>query len=242
MGQRTSACFPVGLPSKPECDVDHSLYVGAWCVRFSASGNSTRMSDEGAREGAERYGIPRRTGDYEDALWGEAAGLIQAELDSDVYLEAQGLMVAEMADVTLAERLGAVESGQMMRVELASGEVLRGPAAGGSSGLCQLHVGGSTVIIPVHSVLVVSPLPRVLHSDDLPHRSWRSTLRTLLGHPIDVRTHGRGEGRYTGRLAWVGSDHISLTHSQLARDEVTIAWSAVERIDVTGNVSSKGSC
>jgi hypothetical protein len=232
MGQRTSASFPEELRPKRECDADHSRTVVAICVSSLDVGNSPRMSDEGALEAAGRDQATHGGGDYEEALWGEAAGLIQAEVDADVYLEAQGLMVAEMADVTLAERIAAVESGQPLQVELAGGEVLRGLAVGGASDLCQLQVGSSRVIIPVHAVSVVSPLPRVLHSDDRPHRSWRSTMRSFLGYPIHVMTPS---GLYIGRLGWVGNDHISLASSHADHEEVTIAWTAVERIFVPDN-------
>ena len=44
-------------------------------------------------------------------LWAEAVGAVQADHDVDIRLEARGLVVAEMADVTFADRMAAVQPG-----------------------------------------------------------------------------------------------------------------------------------
>ena len=41
-------------------------------------------------------------------LWREAAGRVQADQDIDVLMEARGLMIAEMSDVTAIDRRRAV--------------------------------------------------------------------------------------------------------------------------------------
>ena len=47
-------------------------------------------------------------------LWREAAGRVQADQDIDVLMEARGLMIAEMSDVTAIDRRRAVLAGDSM--------------------------------------------------------------------------------------------------------------------------------
>ncbi len=196
------------------------------------------MSKESAQESSDSHRISERATGYEESLWSEAAGLIQSEVDADVYLEAQGLMVAEMADVTLAERIDDVGPGELLRIEMFCGDVLRGTALsdsvmGRSADLLSLQVDSSVMFIPVHAIASASPLPRTLHSHDRRTPSWRSALRSLLGQTLVVVMVA---GRHAGRLVWIGRDHISLASPQSDHGEVTISWAAVQRIFLPGNL------
>ena len=59
------------------------------------------------------------TGDEDQVsedLWREAAGRVQADQDINVLMEARGLMIAEMRDVTAIDRRMALVAGDSMRL------------------------------------------------------------------------------------------------------------------------------
>lgn len=163
------------------------------------------------------------------AMWTEAAGVVQSDQDADVRLQAQGLMVAEMADVELAERWLATRRGHAIRVLVRGGSWIRGRIE--VAAIDHLVLDGSRrLIIPGHAVLAVASLPRVLHHERAVGTSWRSTLRNHLGTPIVVTV---GAQTPQGRLSWVGRDHISVDHVD---GELTMPWSAVDSVAIDAGI------
>jgi hypothetical protein len=165
-------------------------------------------------------------------LWVEAAGVVQADHDVDVRLEARGLAVAEMADVTFSERLAAVQPGSQVAVFVRSEERLTGMVVHSGEDFLVLRA-PQPVLIPVNAVVGISSLPRVLHDEPTTTTqrartvTWRSILRELLGEPMQVEADGV---RHVGRLAWVGADHVSLMSEVQTCVEATIRWAAIDAV------------
>lgn len=172
--------------------------------------------------------------DFDDstqALWAEAAAAVQADDDADVRHEARGLAVAEMADVTFAERVQAMPIGSDVKVAvLDHGWMSGGLVCRGTDFL--IVRARRDVLIPTHAIVAVTLLPRVLHAEPpagtVPRaRTWRSLLRELLGETIGICAPGFEQA---GRLTWVGADHLSIEgqrraeHSDASADDVTIPW------------------
>ena len=168
--------------------------------------------------------------------WLEAAAAVQCDLDQDVRLEARGLVVAEMADVHMHERLAATRQGSLVTVLVRGGRRLTGRLLRvGSDFICVREPAGITV--PTHAIVGIGPLPRVLHQEHARHAvpavTWRSHLRDLLGNTLHVSAGGLD---LSGRLTWVGHDHLAIDtrgvghqiDSQLV--EITIPWSRIDAI------------
>lgn len=167
-------------------------------------------------------------------VWVEAAGAVQADDDVDVRLEARGLAVAEMADVTLAERMAALKLGSITMVAVRNEGRRSGIVV--VAGEDFLVLGGpQDVLLPAGAVSAISTLPHVLHDpspkshigDRVP--TWRSLLRELLGERMQIATSGI---HYGGRLTWVGADHVSLESSMdsCSSVEVTLPWARVDAV------------
>jgi len=165
-------------------------------------------------------------------LWVEAAGLVQADHDLDVRLEARGLAIAEMADVTFAERMAAVQPGSQVAITIRSEEGITGIVELTGEDFLILRAPGPRVI-PVDAIAGISSLPRVLHDEHTttPQRArsvtWRSIMRELLGESIQIQA---SRVHHTGRLTWVGVDHVSLASESPTCDEVTIRWARIDSV------------
>ena len=170
--------------------------------------------------------------------WLEAAAAVQCDLDHDVRLEARGLVVAEMADVRMHERLAVMRPQSPVTVVVRGGRRLTGRL---------LHVGSdfivvgaaAAVVVPLDAIVGIGRLPRVLH-EERAHQvvagvSWRSFLRDMLGEVLRVSASGMD---VAGRLTWVGCDHLSIAARSFddridaQSVEVTIPWSRVDVITV----------
>lgn len=166
-------------------------------------------------------------------LWVEAAGIVQADHDADVRLEARGLAVAEMADVTFGERIAALLPGSHVAVLIRNQERMTGKVAQSGADFLVLRA-PQPVLIPVSVISTVSSLPRVLHDESTTTRgvrtvTWRSILRELLGETMQIDASGV---RHAGRLTWVGADHVSLMTEGATRVEVTIRWSRIDLVSL----------
>lgn len=165
-------------------------------------------------------------------LWVEAAGIVQADHDADVRLEARGLAVAEMADVTFAERIAALRNRSQVTVVIRHEERISGivEQSGGDSLVLRAP---HPVLIPINAITVIWSLPRVLHDEPTTTTqrartvTWRSIMRELLGESLQIQARGIC---HTGRLTWVGADHVSLTSEGPTRVEVTIRWSQIDSV------------
>ena len=165
-------------------------------------------------------------------LWVEAAGVVQADHDVDVRLEARGLVIAEMADVTFAERMAAVQPGAQVTITSRSEERFTGIVALTGEDFFVLRAPGPRVI-PVCAIAGIASLPRVLHDErTTTHQrartvTWRSIMRELLGETMQIESSG---AHHTGRLTWVGADHVSLTSEGPDSVEVTIRWDRLDSV------------
>ena len=163
------------------------------------------------------------------AAWVEAAGVVQADQDADLRLEARGLMVAEMAEVDLVDRLLATEPGRRVRILLRDGTWHGGRVEFAAVDHLVLNC-RPRLILPGHAICAAASLPRTLHREPAAGPSWRSTLRDYLGTTIMLSV---GQQTAQGRLTWVGRDHISVHH---ADGELTVAWSAIDSVAVSDGV------
>ena len=165
-------------------------------------------------------------------LWVEAVGAVQADHDVDIRLEARGLVVAEMADVTFADRMAAVQPGSQVAITIRGGERITGIVELTGADFLVLRAPGPRVV-PVNAIAGTSSLPRVLHEErtTTPPRArtvtWRSIMRELLGESIQIESSGT---HFTGRLTWVGADHVSLTSEGPDCVEVTIRWDRLDSV------------
>ena len=205
-------------------------------------GKHITMQNEGTQDADERT----------HALWSEAALAASAEESLDVRWEARGLMVAEMADVHLADRLAALPLGARISVVNRRGDRLTGDVA--AVGTDHLILDGSpTLLIPHGAIGLIGALPRVLRDDSQREdsarddsaredsarddsgrvansaprvcgkRTWRSVLQECLGERIAIETAVQ---RISGHLTWVGHDHLSINDDD--DHEVTVPWRVVE--------------
>lgn len=176
-------------------------------------------------------------------LWSEASAIVRSQQDAEVHEEALGLLVAEMASVTLADRLAVLVAGSRgstLRVRLRDGTVVDGrveSAAGDHVVIC----GPTTrVLVPLHSIAVICGLPRALHVEETGSvSSWRTCLRDHLGSDVTVALLGTA-GSLSGRLTWVARDHISVRGNDDERganrepEEVSVPWPAVRDVRLPG--------
>ena len=170
--------------------------------------------------------------------WLEAAAAVQCDLDQDVRFEARGLVVAEMADVRLHERLAATRHGSLVMVVVRGGRRLTGRLLRVGSDFICVRAPGIT-IVPTDAIVGIGRLPRVLHEEHprqaVSAQSWRSQLRDMLGETLHVSATGMD---VSGRLTWVGHDHLSIDTRSVDDQvdnqvvEVTIPWSRVDAIMV----------
>jgi len=165
-----------------------------------------------------------------DQLWLEAAGRVQSDNDIDVQIEARGLIVAEMGDVTAADRWQALAAAAPVRITLRSGQSISGSLKRGSKEHLVLDGSGWRHLVPAHSIAVVTNLPRVLHDgsagDNPAAGEWRRELRSALGCRITVWCADR---ELAGVLTWVGRDHISLANGY---ESNTCMWTAVDAVRI----------
>lgn len=164
-------------------------------------------------------------------LWVEAAGIVQSDHDVDVRLEARGLAVAEMADVTFAERLSAVVADSQMSVVTRDGDHFSGIVIHADKD-CVVLRAPHPLMIPAGAIAAVSSLPRVLHEESTTtpraqSATWRSILRESLGELVHINIGGV---RYSGRVTWVGADHVSVLREAPNAKEVTIRWVRIDAI------------
>lgn len=164
--------------------------------------------------------------DRGERLWAEAAASLQAELVADVHDEARGLIVAEMADVSLAERARATAVGRPLRVVVNGGTALGGELIDVGRDHLILADGSTYRVIPMHALALAEGLSRVVHNDEpqRPGPSWRHALRSHLGRRVVVEVAGQ---HTAGVVTWVGHDHLDLRTDHGA---VTIAWALVSHL------------
>lgn len=199
-------------------------------LAMSIAGNTGLVSEQhGLNEGP---GL----GGPVDQLWLEAAGRVQSDDDIDVQIEARGLIVAEMGDVSAADRWQALTAATPIRITLRSGQLISGSLRRASDDHLVLDGSGWLYLVPSHSIAVVTDLPRVLHdgsgASNRTNGGWRRELRSVLGCRITVWCADR---EFKGVLTWVGRDHISLANGN---ESNTCMWTAVNavRIEAAGGL------
>jgi hypothetical protein len=175
-----------------------------------------------------------QNGHLPPAVWVEAAGAVQADDDADVRLEARGLAVAEMADVTFAERIAALPIGAGVAVARGESAWTTGSVVVRARDYLIVR-SNRDVLIPTHTVVAISSLPRVLHEESLAalsgpiSGSWQSILRDLMGESIQIATRGF---EHRGHVTWVGADHVTVRlpgNGSVATD-ITIPWAQIDSI------------
>lgn len=168
---------------------------------------------------------PRPESEALPAPWAEAAAVLQAEQDADVHQEARDLAVAEMAAVTLTDRISALSPSASVEIALVDSWTVVGEVEHATSDHLLLRDVQGPVLLPAHAIASISSLPHVMHDDATkPVRTtWRSVLREYFGRGLHV-SFGTPVRTINGSLSWVGRDHLSI---RTERDEVTCSWSAV---------------
>ena len=189
------------------------------------SGNNPDMEERTRRHESAGIESAGRSAAWIEGVWTEAAGVVQSDQDADLRLEARGLMVAEMAEVELAERWLATRRGHRIRVLVRGGTWVRGRINFAAADHLVVDC-PARLILPRHAICAVASLPHVLHQDPAPSGSWRSTLRDHLGTAITVTVGGQTP---QGRLTWVGRDHISIDQ---ADGELTVRWPAIDSVAI----------
>jgi hypothetical protein len=183
----------------------------------------------GERRGNHRGMSPKSHPADPPDVWAEAAIAIQAEQDADIRLEARGLAVAEMADVTFAERLAALIEGEQVTVILRRGTRVSGRVIHPAPDHLLIADSFET-LVPVHAIAAITDVPRVLHTESQGKsrpRGWRSVLRGWWGETIQVNAAG---AVHTGKLTWIGKDHLSIRSLVDHDDDVTIPWQHIDAI------------
>lgn len=172
--------------------------------------------------------------------WWEASAVVQSEQDAEVHEEARGLVVAEMAAVTLADRLQVLRESELVRVHLRDGSLVRGAVAAKSFDHLIVHEHPMQHLVPVHAIVAITGLPRSVHLDDESIgfvSNWRAALRDFLGSQVSVSML-IAHTVLTGRLSWVGHDHIAVIEDGL---ELVITWSSVVDVRLPGPSSAESS-
>lgn len=163
------------------------------------------------------------------AAWAEAAALVQADVDAEIHDEARGLVVAEMADVRMDERLAALGPGQRTHLVLTNGESCEGDLEELGRDLIVLARPTEVVVVPLSAIAVIDSAPRVMHEEsaDGPRgASWRYTLRNFLGAWVSASV---GATRVSGQLTWVGHDHIDVA---VEGSRLSVMWQAVSAVSI----------
>lgn len=159
-----------------------------------------------------------------EAAWAEAAALVQADLDAAIHDEARDLVVAEMADVRLHERLQALSPRQDVEITTVAGGRFEGWVTSLGRDHLVLECTRKTAVVPLRAIAVLRALPRVIHDESAPAESgasWRHALRAALGIHVSVDIGGTC---VCGRLSWVGHDHLDVIDSA---GQVSLPWRAV---------------
>lgn len=182
------------------------------------------------------------TGDEDQVsedLWREAAGRVQADQDIDVLMEARGLMIAEMSDVTAADRRRALVAGDSLRLAVRGGRWLSGKLVSQAADYLVLSPSGETperILVPSHAISIVHDLPHALRIDRPEplgrELRWNSLLRNLIGHEIRIEIDGES---VAGHLNWVGRDHVSIG---VGTDSLTCMWSSIDVVRFDYRASS----
>ena len=182
------------------------------------------------------------TGDEDQVsedLWREAAGRVQADQDIDVLMEARGLMIAEMSDVTAVDRRRALVAGDSLRLAVRGGRWLSGRLVSQAADYLVLSPSGETferILVPSHAISIVHDLPHALRIDRPEplgrELRWNSLLRNLIGHEIRIEIDGES---VAGHLNWVGRDHVSIG---AGTDSLTCMWSSIDVVRFDYRASS----
>jgi hypothetical protein len=159
------------------------------------------------------------------APWAEAAVVLRAEQDAEVHEEARELARAEMAAVTLADRITSVAPGSFIELTLGDASTVSGCVEQATGDHLLLRDTWGLVLLPLHAIASVASLPPVMHDDAASsvRTTWRPVLRECFGRELRVSL-GSPVPVITGSLTWVGSDHLSLRSDH---GEITCAWPAV---------------
>ena len=172
-------------------------------------------------------------------LWREAAGRVQADQDIDVLMEARGLMIAEMSDVTAIDRRRAVLAGDSMRLAIRGRRWVSGRLVSQAADYIVLSPGVDSlerILVPSHAISIMHDLPHALRVDRPEplgrELSWNSLLRRLIGHELNIEINGES---LAGYLHWVGRDHISIGAE---RDSLTCMWSSIDVVRFDYRASS----
>lgn len=168
-----------------------------------------------------------KSGEPVEAAWAEAAALVQADLDAAIHDEARDLVVAEMADVRLRERLRALSPRQGVAITTVAGGRFEGRVTSLGRDHLVLECAQTTVVVPLTAIAVLRAVPRVIHDEGAraePGTSWRHALRTALGVDVIVDIGGT---HVRGRLAWVGHDHVDVIDSD---GQSSLPWHAVASV------------
>lgn len=162
-----------------------------------------------------------------EAAWAEAAALVQADIDAAIHDEARGLVVAEMADVRLHERLQALSPRQGVEITTIAGGRFEGRVTSLGCDHLVLECADMSVVVALTAIAVLRALPRVIHDESAPVASggsWRHALRAALGVDVSVDT---SVTCVRGRLSWVGHDHLDVIDSD---GQVSVPWHAVASV------------
>lgn len=173
-----------------------------------------------------------------EAAWAEAAVLVQADLDAAIHDEARDLVVAEMADVRLHERLQALSPRQRVEITTVAGGRFEGRVTSLGRDHLVLECAHMSVVVPLPAIAVLRALPRVIHDESTPAESgasWRRALRTALGVDVGVDIGGTC---VRGRLSWVGHDHLDVIDSA---GPVSLPWRAVVSVAIPNSHRSPDS-
>lgn len=215
--RRASVSFPSRWRVKHSCGS---------CLGRAPAGKHPDVQDH--EDSSDAHAVP--------SPWLEAAAAVQCDLDLDVRSEAHGLVVAEMADVRMHERLAATRVGDQVTVVVSGGRRLTGRLLRVGSDFIAFRA-AATIVVPTGAIVGIGRLPRVLHEEHVRPSvsavSWRSHLREMLGNILHISAAGMD---VAGRLTWVGHDHLSIASSSFDNRlddqvvEVTIPWSRVDAI------------
>ena len=172
------------------------------------------------------------TGDEDQVsedLWREAAGRVQADQDIDVLMEARGLMIAEMSDVTAIDRRREVAAGDSMRLAVRGRRWFSGRLVSQAADYLVLRPGVDSpepILVASHAISIMHDMPHALRVDrpepldrELP---WNPLLRNLIEQELRIEIDGES---FAGCLNWVGRDHVSIGAD---RDSLTCMWSSID--------------
>ena len=172
-----------------------------------------------------------------ERLWHEAAGRVQSDEDIDVLSEARGLMIAEMGEVSMADRRRALAQGAQLHLGLRDGSWLSGAVVHNAVDHVVLENRATSaagrsqwIVVPEHSIVAGVDIPRALHQDPATPKavteSWHATLRDLLGRVVTIDVGGQA---ISGTVNWVGRDHVTIDSEH---GSTTCMWRAVDALRI----------